>query len=215
MEAVTGPEPPRLAAAALPTLAEATLGDDIHERECFARVDLGGRSYAHGSFVECGFEGVRLDGTDLAGTHFGSCVLTEVEAPHLAAGRSSWRRVRLARSRVGAADLYEAEWRSVTVEDCKIGYLNARAARWHDVAFADCILDELDLGGATVTRMALAGCRIGTLHLAGATLTDVDLRGAVLGTLHGLAGLAGATVTEEQLAALAPLLAAHLRIRIA
>ena len=46
-------------------------------------------------------------------------------------------------------------------------------------------------------------------------MTGADLRGADLGGVDGLAGLAGATVSADQLADLAPLLASHLGMAVA
>ena len=102
----------------------------------------------------------------------------------------------------------------MTIAGSKINYLNARTADWQDVRFTDCTLDELDLSDATVSRLAFTGCRIGTLTVGGARLTDVDLREVQLTMINGLAGLAGAWVSETQLVGLAPLLAAHLEIRV-
>jgi hypothetical protein len=45
-------------------------------------------------------------------------------------------------------------------------------------------------------------------------LSDVDLRGTQLGVLEDLAGLAGSWITESQLEALAPQLAAYLSINV-
>ncbi len=45
--------------------------------------------------------------------------------------------------------------------------------------------------------------------MTGARLRDVDLRGADLSRVDGVAGLAGASIDERQLAELAPLLAAE------
>ena len=65
-----------------------------------------------------------------------------------------------------------------------------------------------------LTRVLLVNCRVRSLRLDGATLVDVDLRSAHLQEIHGLAGLAGAWVSEQQLTALAPLLAAHVGLHV-
>ena len=155
-----------------------------------------------------------LDAVDLRGVHLVECRLSQLDAAHGVLPRSSWREVVLAGSRLGAVECYDSTWRSVLITDSKMGYLNARGSTWTDVTLSGCAIDELDLAGARLTRVRLDGCRIGTLRVAGATLTDVDLRGAQLTQLEGLAGLAGAWVSEQQLIELAPLLADHLGIRI-
>ena len=103
----------------------------------------------------------------------------------------------------------------VTVRGGKIDYLNLREAHLTDVRFEGCVIGDLDLIGAHATRLVIAGCRIARLDLTRAVLTDVDLRTADLSRLDGLAGLAGATISQEQLLDLAPALAAHLRIVVA
>jgi uncharacterized protein YjbI with pentapeptide repeats len=188
------------------TPADQVAGGDQREAERYVDEDFGGASLAGTTFAECGFERVSL--------HLTECRLRAVEAAVRAVPRSSWRSVVVSASRLGVVEAYESGWRSVLVEECKIGYLNARGSRWTDVTLQDCTVDELDLGGAELRRVSLPGCRIGTLHVAGATLHDVDLRQTSLQVIDGLAGLAGAWVSEAQLTELAPLLAAHLGVRV-
>jgi uncharacterized protein YjbI with pentapeptide repeats len=65
-----------------------------------------------------------------------------------------------------------------------------------------------------VQRLELHNCRIGTLNVGGAKLKDVDLRSSDFLAIHGLEGLRGATIDDTQLSQLAPLLAAHLGLRV-
>jgi uncharacterized protein YjbI with pentapeptide repeats len=212
------PRPPEQLSLTLPPLTDAG-ADDIGADERYdalrvAEADLGGLHLARATFAECLFERVALHETDLRGAHFLESRLSQVDAPVFTAPRSSWRRTVLERSRLGAVETYETTWRSVLVSDCKLGYLNGRSSAWTDVTLRGCSIDELDLSGAKLTRVAFVDCRVGTLRAAGATLSDVDLRGARLEVLDGLAGLAGAWVSEHQLSELAPLLAEHLKIRV-
>ncbi|HMO11773.1 MAG TPA: hypothetical protein PKB06_09800, partial [Actinotalea sp.] len=73
---------------------------------------------------------------------------------------------------------------------------------------------ELGLSGATAHRVTLVDSRVGRLDVTDARLREVDLRGAEIRQVHGVAGLAGATISDDQAAALAPALAAALRIRV-
>jgi uncharacterized protein YjbI with pentapeptide repeats len=212
------PEPPEQVALSLPALTD-TPAREVEEDERydglrFTEADFSQKDLARTTFADCAFERVTLNETDLRGAHFIESQLSQVEASVLTAPRSSWRRVVLERSRLGAMESYESSWRSLLLRDCKLGYLNARSSVWTDVTFTGCSVDELDVSGAKLTRVAFADCRIGTLHTANATLVDVDLRGARLEVIDGLAGLAGAWVSEQQLTALAPLLADHLKIRV-
>jgi len=214
----TGPQPPRTEPVVLPELTDvatlARIRSDVREAERYTRIDLSGGDLQFWSFTHCEFRQTDLAGTRLRGARMSEVIMTEIDPPVFSAPRSSWRNVEVIDSRLGSTELYESTWRSVTIARSKINYLNARTADWQDVRFTDCALDELDLSDATVTRLGFTGCRIGTLSLAGARLTEVDLRDARLEMINGLAGLGGAWISEAQLAEVAPLLAAHLEIRV-
>jgi uncharacterized protein YjbI with pentapeptide repeats len=151
--------------------------------------------------------------------HLGNATLVETvvdgaDVPVLRAVRGAWRDVSLRTARIGSAELYESTWRGVDVVGCKLGYVNLRGTRLEDVRFTDCIIDELDLVQARATRVAFAGTRVRRIDVQGSTLRDVDLRGAQVEELSGLAGLSGVTISPDQLADLAPALAAHLGITV-
>lgn len=212
------PKPPKITKVRLGELSRPdprdVLDGDLREGERYTRVDFTARDLSATSFTDCEFESVRLLDADLTGAHFTGSRWHDVDAPVLRGPRSSWRNVIIERSRIGSAELYESHWRDVTITECKLGFLNLRAAQWRDAVIADCGIDELDLSTATLTRLVIRNCRIGTLDLSGARLTDVDLRGADLTTINGLAGIAGATISDEQLFRMAPLLASHLGINV-
>ena len=218
IKAPTGPQPPRTEPVVLPTLTDVEsmpeTRSDVREAERYVGIDLNGSDLEFWSFTDCEVRQAGLDETRLRGSRLSEVIMGEIDAAVFSAPRTSWRNVEVTGSRLGSAELYASTWRSVTIAGSKINYLNARTADWQDVRFTDCTLDELDLSDATVTRLAFTDCRIGTLTLGGARLTDVDLRDVRLEMINGLAGLAGAWVSESQLVELAPLLAAHLEIRV-
>ena len=209
------PEQPRLdLPPLLDTPADQVRAGDRREGERYADDAFGETRLAGTTFTECVFDRVSLHEADLRGLHLAECRLLAVDAPELAVPRSGWRSVEVVGSRLGAVEAYESTWRTVEIADSKIGYLNARGSTWTDLRLRGCVVTDLDLSGARLTRVALNGCRIGTLHVTGATFVDVDLREARLEAVEGLAGLAGAWVSETQLSELAPLLADHLGIRV-
>lgn len=161
------------------------------------------------------WRGVRLHETRLDRATFLETRFERLDAPVLQAARSTWREVELVDSRIGSGELYDAELRTVHVSGCRLGYLNLRDAVLTDVLVEDSAIDELDLAGARATRVALRGCRVGALVLNRAVLTHVDLRGVEgLSRVEGIDGLRGATITPEQLALLAPLLAEHVGLQV-
>lgn len=208
---------PRLARLVLPgnlatTETESLQEEGQHEAERLTGADLSERGLRGLALSECEWTDVRLSGADLTAGRFADTMFTSLDAAVFTAARSDWRDVEVARSRLGSADLYDAQWQSVRFTDCKLGYLNLRGARLKDVVFERCTIDELDLGGANALRVALLETDVGTLDLTRATLQHVDLRGAELSTLVGVEHLRGAIVSEYQLQQLAGMIAQQLGI---
>jgi uncharacterized protein YjbI with pentapeptide repeats len=205
--------PPDVPELDLPDLVAGTVEQlavrSDHDGVRFSGDDLTGRQIGGSRFVDCEFDHCSLDGTDLGGVRLVDCRWSVVDVPILRAARTTWRGVEVLRSRIGSAELYDAEWRTVRVVDGKLGYLNFRNSTLTDVLFTGCEFEELDLSGATLTRVGFADCRAGTVTATGARLRDVDLRGLDLRRVDGLSGLAGASIDEHQLTELAPLLAAE------
>lgn len=218
MAATRGPRPPETVRFTLPELTERTaaeITEGQHHEQCHAvDLDLSGRDLRRTTFTESELVRVRLDGADLQGVHLAECRLSQLDAATFTSPRSSWRDVVLTGSRLGAVESYESTWRSLLVTDSKLGYVNARGSAWTDVTFRGCTVDELDLANARLSRVRLQDCRVRSLRVPAATLVDVDLREARIEEIEGLAGLSGAWVSEHQLTELAPLLAAHLGIRV-
>jgi uncharacterized protein YjbI with pentapeptide repeats len=211
------PKPPRIDPLRLDDLADGD-PDDLSPR-----ADLEATAYADLALPALALRDARLDAVrlsqvaadeaDLRGVRLSEVDLDQVSLPVVRAARGDWRDVRVS-GRLGSVEAYETQWRGVRFVGCKLSYLNLRGAELLDVGFTDCVIDELDLMGATATRIAFTGCRVTHLSVQDATLTDVDLRGADLEVVDGLAGLRGATVSDDQLTRLAPLLAAHLGIMV-
>lgn len=156
---------------------------------------------------ESRLDGVSISDSVLRGIRISECEIEGLNAPVLTAPLSQWRDTSIHRSRLGSAELFESDLSMVRIESSKIGYLNLRGATLASVIISGCTIDELDLGGVRARRVAIVDCQIGTLDVTRAQLTDVDLRGSSLRTIIGIDGLRGATVDEEQLAALAEHLA--------
>lgn len=157
--------------------------------------------------------GLVADEADLRGVRLIEVELAQVALTVVRAARGQWRDV-VVGGRLGSVEAYEAELRSVHFVGCRISYLNLRGAQLLDVAFTDCVVDELDLAQATARRVRFDATRVDVLDLQHAELHDVDLRGATLATITGVTHLRGTTVTPDQLALLAPVLAGELGIAV-
>ena len=180
----------------------------------FDGIDLSGDDLTGSSFLECELADLRAHETQLRATTLTDVVFRRLDAPALSAARSRWRDVELSESRIGSLDLAGATWQSVLIRGCKLGFVNLRGADIGNVVVEHCTIDELDLGAATAARVTFIGTRIGTLDLSGARLSAVDLRGADLHRITNLPGLAGSTMDDAQVQALATSFATHLGITI-
>lgn len=189
--------------------------DGDYDGFSFDGLDLSGQEAEFARIIECAFTRCTLDDVTLEHVQLLDTTLTEVHAGTLGLADATWRDVTLTDCRLGAVHAYGGGLTRVTIRGGKIDYLNLRDAHLTDVRLEGCVIGDLDLLGARATRLEIVDCRVRRLDLTHATLTEVDLRGADLSGLDGPAGLAGATISEQQLIDLAALLAAHLGITVA
>lgn len=174
--------------------------------------DLTGHDAREARFVDCAFHHCVLDGVRMARAHLVDVSFVGVRADTLDLADAEWRDVALTDCRLGAVRAFGGDLVRVTVTGGKIDYLNLRDATVRELRIVGATIDDLDLAGTTARDVVVEASRVRRLDVARARLTHVDLRGADLARVDGLDGLAGATISEEQLAALAPLLAAHLGV---
>ncbi len=214
----TTTRPPVLERLVLPDLEEADAAQlnaqDRHDGLRLAGADLTGADLTGATFTECELLDVTAHTTVLQHARLLETRIERLNAPVLDATRSTWRDVELVGSRIGALDVYDAEIRSTRITGTKFDWINLRSSTLEDVLFEDCTIDELDLGAVTASRVAFVNCRARSVALPHARLEDVDLRGLEMGSIANLEGLSGATLDAAQVTALAPLLAAHLGLRV-
>ena len=118
------------------------------------------------------------------------------------------------RSHRRADGSFSATWSGIRLRGIKLDFLDLNGAKVSNTVIEDCVIGELELAEADLRRVRFPGSSIGILGSSGARLTDVDLSGARLRTIGSIAGLRGATLSADQLIDLAPLLAAHVGIRL-
>lgn len=188
--------------------------DAYRDNERYDGVDLTGRQLSGLTLSECALVDVTVTEADLHAARVTDTAITRLNAPVLRAAHSVWRDVSIEHSRIGSGELYDAELNTVLITQSKLGFLNLRGAVLRDVAIEDCVIEELDLSEASASRLVCTGCSIAMLDVSGARLENVDLRGARVDGIRGIDNLRGVTVDAAQLMDLAPLLAAHLGIRV-
>lgn len=164
-------------------------------------------------------DSVRLTEPDLtaAQLHDGGWVDVEIAGGQLGGlnlSGSSWRRVRVSRARLSGAVFTESELKDVTFEDAKLDMANFRYAKLKNVQFIRCQLAEAGFAGAHLTDVTFAECDLTSAEFSGAVNKHVDLRGNTLLSINGIAGLAHATISTEQMIGLMPELAANLGLDV-
>ncbi len=183
-----------------------------YELVAFTDLDLTGAQAQDARFLDCAFDGAGLDEVRLDRAHLIDTTLTACRAGTLHAPDGQWRDVAVRDCRLGAVQAHGAVLTRLTITGGKLDYLNLRGARLETVRLAGVTIGDLDLATARVEHLVLEDCRVGRLDVQGAALVDVDLRGAELARIDGPAGLKGATISEQQLAELAAVFAAHLGV---
>ena len=201
------PELVRLAGAEL-----AAHGD--YEGAHLLDVDLAGRKLDGAAFVACRLDRCGMDEVSIRRGRISECLLTEVHAISLDAADAVWRVSLLVDPRIGALSAPGITWDGIRIRGGKLDFANLSGSKLADVVLEGCVIGELDLGQAEVKRLRLDGAVIGVLDVTSARLLDVDLSDASLGTVRGIGGLRGATISPSQLLDLAPLLAAHVGVKV-
>ncbi|RZI94077.1 MAG: hypothetical protein EOO67_05355, partial [Microbacterium sp.] len=135
-----------------------------------------------------------------AGATLTDVVLHDVSAAALTATEARWRQVEWTGGRVAALDAVRAEWDGVHVRGVRFDYVNLASAKLTDVLFTDCVFATVDLPEAELSRVAFAGCRADEVDTRGLRASHLDLRGLDVAGFTDVAGLRGATLSEEQAA---------------
>jgi uncharacterized protein YjbI with pentapeptide repeats len=163
-------------------------------------------------FMECAVTGVTFQQGQLRRARFTDVFFRDVRMMQTGLAETSWQDVIFAASVIAGAEAYGARLRTVTFRGCKLDSVNFRDATLTDVTFDNCLLREADFGGAAMTRVVFTGSRLDNTDFSRVRLDDVDFRGAELGITITPDSLRGAIITNAQLMAAAPLLAATMGI---
>lgn len=127
---------------------------------------------------------------------------------------ASWHRVSFKASRCSSLQLPNSTLKDVSFVGCKLNLANFRFASLSNVLFDDCMLDEADFYAAKLNNVRFKKCIFVKAQFSTATLFRTDFRMSDLYGIAGITGLAGATIDSAQLAGLAPLFAAQLKIEV-
>lgn len=184
--------------------------DAVH----FPGTDFSGQAADDASFFGCRLERCGMDGVSLRRARLSECWLEELHATSVDAADSTWRDTLVSVRRIGALLLAGASLSSVRVLGGRLDLVDLSGSKLRGLAFDGCAIGELDLGAAEGRGLSLEGCDVELLDVTGARLSAVDLTGAAIGAVKGVDGLRGAVITPAQLVDIAPLMAAHLGLKV-
>ncbi len=184
--------------------------DSVH----FPVLDFAGQIADDATFFGCRLERCGMDGVRMRRARLSECWLDEIHATSVDAADSTWRDTLVSVRRVGALLLAGASLSSVRVRGGRLDLVDLSGARLRGVAFDGCAIGELDLGAAEGRDLSFEGCEVELLDVTGARLSAADFTRATIGAVKGVDGLRGAVITPGQLVDIAPLLAAHLGLKV-
>lgn len=165
-------------------------------------------------FDEVSFAGVEAESTNLEKISIIDGVLEKCNLSAAKVTESLWQRVKILDSRMSGIVWYDAILKDVEFVNCKIDLANFRATKFKNVIFRDCLLSGSDWQGAELTNVIFEACDINDIDLNSCTMKNVDLSSSTFTNIKGVRGLAGVTMTRQQLIMLAPIFANELGIKI-
>ena len=180
----------------------------------FVDLDLTEQDAGDARFLECRLLRCSLDGASMRRARIVGSLLADANATSLDLSDSTWRDGEIAGGRLGALSLAGASLTGVRVHGGRFGFVNLIGAHLEDVVFEGCEVASLGAHSAQLRRVTFVDCTVDELDVTGAALTEVDLSGARLRSLIGVENLRGATIAEDQLTDLAPVLAAQLGLEV-
>jgi uncharacterized protein YjbI with pentapeptide repeats len=141
-------------------------------------------------------------------------VMSKIDCIGLKTSDASWLRTDIADARMTGADFGAAHFEDCIFRGLKLDEAGFRFATFKRVRFEQCILRAADFSNATLQHVTFIDCDFQDTNFAGANCSSVDVCNQDLSHIKGVYGLKNATITNEQLIQLAPLLAAELNFKI-
>lgn len=146
---------------------------------------------------------------DVLNCHLNNCDFTASKL-----SSSSWFVTSVDGARMSGTQITESSFKNVTFSNCKLDLVNFRFSRLHSVVFRDCMISDADFNNATLKNVEFIGCTITGISFSSARMDNVDLSGSYIENVKGVRNLKGATIGDDQLIQLAPLLAAEAGLKI-
>lgn len=199
-------------AAALSAHEGGLKAGDAYDTELFEGTELENPHAPDSRFLECAMRNISMIGGSLQRASLRHSWLRDVRLTGTSLAESHWLEVTVLGSSLAGVQVFGAKLRHVVFSGCKLDSVNFRMSELTSVSFDNCVLRDVDFAGATLTRCSFPGSDLVRADFGKVTMDRTDLRGAQLGIIIDAGSLRGATISADQLALVAPALAAALGI---
>ena len=212
------PAPPRLPARILTADPDGDLSD-LSDEATYRGMEIGGAGLAGGDAAAVEFTGCRFVAADLTGTLLRRSAFTDCRFERSNLANLRTERSRLTRVTVDATRLTGLHWtdgvlRDVALTDSRADLAVFRFTRFDGVVFDRCNLSRADFQNADLSGVRFTGCDLTGAQFSQAKMEGTRFAGCELDGIGGVTSFRGATVTGNDLLALAHTLAAALGITI-
>ncbi len=172
-------------------------GSDIAEhvelaRSHISRCSLSKRRFDRTSIIDCSLE---------------TCDLSNLEMVE-----SSWSRVEVTDSRITGMTIANGTLRDVTAAGCQGPHSSFRFSTLRDVRFTNCVLRGADFLQCAFDGVVFDGCELDGAQFSGVRVSRARFTNCTLSGIGGVTSLAGAVISEADLAGLAGVLASAVGI---
>jgi uncharacterized protein YjbI with pentapeptide repeats len=155
----------------------------------------------------------RFDRANLHHLHLARATIIDVsfdtcDLSNLNVADSTAHRVEITASRTTGLGLVNSSLRDLSMTGCRGPLSSFRFSRLRDVRFVDCVLSGADFQNCQLTNVSFEGCDLDGAQFSAARVTSARFSNCVLSGIGGVTDLAGAVITEADLAGLAGVLAA-------
>jgi len=145
---------------------------------------------------------------------FSDCLLTNLSANNVVSFRSNTLRCVFKTCTLTGLQLPEGSFKDVVFEDCRLNLANFRNTTFERCIFRSCDLNEADFAAAKCVNVLFEDCQLIQTDFSNLSSTRLEFNGVSLSDIKGVGGLKGATLSQQNVAEIAPLLAGLLEMKV-
>jgi uncharacterized protein YjbI with pentapeptide repeats len=145
---------------------------------------------------------------------FSDSTFIDLTANNVSATRSTVIRCTLKNAQFTGLQFPEGHFKDVIFENCRLTLSNFRNSTFEQCMFIGCDLTEADFGMSKLNSVAFESCIVDQADFSNCVNKRVEFSETPLYAVKGIAGLKGATISNQNLIEVAPLLASEFDLTI-